>query len=141
MLVWGPTCGPYSCLRWPKVLGENFVAALKELGPFGAVSLAAADAPAPTGSIIVDGKFTKIDPGSRTKRYFVGFGAGKSAVSVTGTVKDATGTRLAAFQQTRYGVMGMGGGDSLGKLLSDSRSIGEDIAKFLSAWAMGKALD
>jgi hypothetical protein len=37
--------------------------------------------------------------------------------------------------------MGMGGGDSLGKLMSDSRSIGEDIAKFLARWARGESLD
>jgi hypothetical protein len=35
----------------------------------------------------------------------------------------------------------MGGGDSLGKLMSDSRSIGEDIAKFLAKWARGESLD
>jgi hypothetical protein len=37
--------------------------------------------------------------------------------------------------------MGMGGGDSLGKLMSDSRSIGEDIAKFLGKWARGDSLE
>ena len=36
--------------------------------------------------------------------------------------------------------MGMGGGDSLGKLMSDSRDIGEDIGKFLVKWAGGKDL-
>jgi hypothetical protein len=33
--------------------------------------------------------------------------------------------------------MGIGGGDSLGKLTSDARSIGEDLAKFISEWAKG----
>ena len=37
--------------------------------------------------------------------------------------------------------MGMGGGDSLAKLRSDSRSIGEDIAKFLAKWARGDNLE
>jgi hypothetical protein len=37
--------------------------------------------------------------------------------------------------------MGMGGGDSLGKMMSDSKSIGEDIAKFLAKWARGESLD
>ena len=37
--------------------------------------------------------------------------------------------------------MGIGGGDSLGKLMSDSRSIGEDIAKFLARWGRGDTLD
>jgi hypothetical protein len=37
--------------------------------------------------------------------------------------------------------MGLGGGDSLGKLMSDSRSIGEDIGKFLARWARGDSLE
>jgi hypothetical protein len=60
---------------------------------------------------------------------------------VTRTVKDSTGRTLAAFEQRRIGAMGMGGGDSLGKLMSDSRSIGEDIAKFLAKWGRGESLD
>ncbi len=39
------------------------------------------------------------------------------------------------------GTMGMGGGDSLGKLMSDTRAIGEDLAKFLSKWARGESLE
>ena len=56
-------------------------------------------------------------------------------------MKDADGKTLATFRQRRIGAMGIGGGDSLGKLLSDTRSIGEDIARFLEAWARGKSLD
>ena len=82
-----------------------------------------------------------LDPGSRAKRYFAGFGAGKSSVKVTGTVKDATGKMLATFTQRRVGAMGMGGGDSLGKLMSDSRKIGEDIANFVAKWARGDDLN
>ena len=97
--------------------------------------------PRPGGTLLVEGKFVQLDPGSRTKRYFAGFGAGKSSVKVSGTVKDSTGLTLATFQQRRIGSMGMGGGDSLGKLMSDSRSIGEDIAKFLAKWARGEGLE
>jgi hypothetical protein len=62
-------------------------------------------------------------------------------VKVAGSVKDTTGKTLATFEQRRIGAMGMGGGDSLGKLMSDSRSIGEDLAKFLAKWAKGESLD
>jgi hypothetical protein len=55
-------------------------------------------------------------------------------------VKGADGTVLATFEQRRVGTMGMAGGDSIKKMSSDSKSIGEDIAKFLSAWAGGKKL-
>jgi Domain of unknown function (DUF4410) len=100
-----------------------------------------ADEAVPEGALLIEGKFLTIDPGSRAKRYFAGFGAGKSSVKVVGSVKDATGRTLATFEQRRIGTMGMGGGDSLGKLMSDSRSIGEDIGKFLAKWARGEALD
>jgi hypothetical protein len=124
----------------PRVLAERLVATLTELGPYTTITTGEPEAPVPPGSIVIDGKFTKIDPGSRAKRYLVGFGAGKSTVTVTGSVKDQAGVVLATFKQTRHGVMGMGGGDSLAKLLSDSREIGVDIAKFLSTWAKEKSL-
>jgi hypothetical protein len=36
--------------------------------------------------------------------------------------------------------MGVAGGDSMKKLEGDTKNIGEDLAKFLSAWATGKKL-
>lgn len=124
----------------PRVLAERFVAALKASGGYkDVIALKAGQAP-PAGALVVSGRFLTLDPGSRAKRYFAGFGAGKSSVEVAGDVKDATGRTLATFQQRRIGTMGMGGGDSLGKLISDSRSIGEDIARFMTAWASGGKL-
>lgn len=124
----------------PRVLAERFVAALTASGPFKEVRALTGDE-TPGEALVVEGKFVTIDPGSRTKRYFVGFGAGKSSVKVTGLVKDASGRTLATFEQRRVGAMGLGGGDSLGKLMTDSRNIGEDIAKFLAKWARGDSLD
>ena len=125
----------------PRVLAERFVTALDASGAFKTVRALKADEAVPEGALIVEGKFLTLDPGSRAKRYWAGFGAGKSSVKVTGTVKDSTGRTLASFEQRRIGAMGMGGGDSLGKLMSDSRSIGEDIAKFLAKWARGQQLN
>ena len=124
----------------PRVLAERFMLTL-EKGPFKSARVLKADESAPEGAVVVEGQFLTIDPGSRAKRYFAGFGAGKSSVMVAGTVKDVTGRTLATFEQRRIGTMGMGGGDSLGKLMSDSRSIGEDIGKFLARWARGEKLD
>lgn len=124
----------------PRVLVEQFSATLKAGSPFKAIQVLKADDAAPEGTLVVEGKFLTMDPGSRAKRYFAGFGAGKSSVEVSGAVKDSTGRTLATFQQRRIGAMGMGGGDSLGKLMSDSKSIGEDIAKFLAKWAKGESL-
>ena len=125
----------------PRVLAERFVSTLEKSGPFKSVRAWKADEAVPDGALVVEGKFVALDPGSRTKRYFAGFGAGKSSVKVVGAVKDSSGRTLATFEQRRIGSMGMGGGDSLGKLMSDSRSIGEDIAKFLAKWARGEKLD
>jgi uncharacterized protein DUF4410 len=124
----------------PRVLSERFVATL-EKGPFKNVTALRADEAVPEGAITVEGKFLTLDPGSRAKRYWAGFGAGKSSVKVSGVVKDAAGRTLATFEQRRIGTMGVGGGDSLGKLMSDSRSIGEDIAKFLAKWARGENIN
>jgi len=115
------------------MLADAAVVALQKSGLFKSAAVLAPDAPAPSGAVVVEGRFTVVDPGSRTKRYFAGFGAGKSVLEVTGAVKNADGNTLATFRHRRIGVMGMGGGDSLGKLLSDARSIGEDIAGFLDA--------
>jgi hypothetical protein len=124
----------------PRVLAERLTAALTKTGPFKEVRLLKSDQSIPEGALVVEGKFIELNPGSRAKRYFAGFGAGKSSVKVAGTVKDSSGKTLASFEQRRVGAMGVGGGDSLGKLMSDSRSIGEDIAKFLTTWAKGESL-
>jgi Domain of unknown function (DUF4410) len=124
----------------PRVLAERLAATLTESKSFKQVQVAKADDTLPAGGLVIEGKFVTLDPGSRAKRYFAGFGAGKSSVEVEGSVKDASGRTLATFEQRRIGAMGMGGGDSLGKLMSDSRDIGEDIGKFLVKWASGADL-
>ena len=125
----------------PRVLAERFATALQNSGPFKSVRVLKVEEEVPEGAILVEGKFVTLDPGSRAKRFLAGFGAGKSSVKVVGSVKDSTGRTLATFEQRRIGAVGIGGGDSLGKLMSDSRSIGEDIAKFLGRWGRGDSLD
>jgi len=125
----------------PRVLAERFVASLGTSGPFKTVRALTTGEAVPAGALVIEGKFVELNPGSRTKRYFAGFGAGKSSVKVVGSVKDSSGRTLATFDQRRIGAMGLGGGDSLGKMMSDARSIGEDIAKFLAKWARGDTLD
>lgn len=125
----------------PRVLAERFASTLQASGPFKQVVVLKDGDTAPDGALVITGKFLTLDPGSRAKRYFAGFGAGKSSVKVAGTVSDAQGKTLATFEQRRIGSMGMGGGDSLGKLMADSRNIGEDIAKFMSKWVRGDKLE
>lgn len=123
-----------------RTLGDEFVAQLKKLGPFTEVALLEEGAAPPADAILVEGKFTEMDPGSAAKRAFVGYGAGKSGVKVDGAIKKADGTLLATFNQRRVGVMGGGYKDSMGKLMGDTIAIGEDIAKLLNAWGSGKKL-
>jgi hypothetical protein len=124
----------------PRVLVDRLAATLTESKSFKQVQVAKGGEAMPADAVVIEGKFLTLDPGSRAKRYFAGFGAGKSSVEVSGVVKDANGRTLATFAQRRVGAMGMGGGDSLGKLMSDSKDIGEDIAKFLTKWAAGANL-
>jgi hypothetical protein len=121
----------------PRVLADRLAATLTESKSFKQVQVAKGDEAVPAGGVVIEGKFKRLDPGSRAKRYFAGFGAGKSSVEVEGSIKDANGRTLATFAQRRIGAMGVGGGDSLGKLMSDSKDIGEDIGKFLTKWASG----
>ena len=86
----------------------------------------------------IDWKFIGSLEGRRLQGYVPP--SGKSGVTVEGTVKAADGTVLATFTQRRVGVMGVAGGDSMKKLESDAKDIGEDLANFLSAWGKGKKL-
>ena len=123
----------------PDLFVEAFKAALAEGGAFKAAPAADGEA-VPESALVVEGKFLKIDPGSRAKRYLGGFGAGKSGVQVTGSLKDASGKVLAEFTHMKHSGMGIGGGDYVKFLSDDTRDVGRDIAMFLTKWATGKDL-
>jgi len=94
----------------------------------------------PAEYLVIEGKFLAIDPGSRAKRYWAGFGAGKSGVKVTGTVKDSSGKVLAEFTHMKHSGIGVGGGDYMKFLSDDTKDIGKDIGTFLIRWAAGSDL-
>ena len=123
----------------PGILAGSTVASVVERGPFETARLDDGG-PIPDGAIVVEGAFTELDPGSKAKRYWAGFGAGKGAIAVEGTVRDAAGNVLAEFRQRRLTVMGVFGGDYESKMQADLDNIGEDIAKFLHHWTTGKKL-
>jgi hypothetical protein len=58
--------------------------------PAQAAAAGAADAPAPPHALLVQGEFTKIDQGNKTKRVFIGFGKGASDVQAHVKVSLAT---------------------------------------------------
>ncbi len=123
----------------PRLLADSLVAERRHKG-FSDVRLASAD-DAPDGAVVIQGRFTILDPGSKAKRYWAGFGAGKGSVEVEGSVKTASGDLLAKFRQKRITVMGVVGGNYRKKMTSDCKSIGEDIADFLHRWSEGMKLD
>jgi hypothetical protein len=123
----------------PGILAGSTVASLLDSGPFTTVSLDNGS-PIPEGAIIIEGTFTDLDPGSKSKRYWGGFGAGKGVVAIAGTIRDPAGNVLAEFRQRRLTVMGVFGGDYESKMKADLDNLGEDIAKFLSHWTTGKKL-
>jgi hypothetical protein len=84
------------------------------------------------GVLVVTGKVTKMEPGSRAKRYWVGFGAGKSIVEIAGDVVDGgSGKVLARFRHARASGIGVFGGDYQKFLSDDTREVGEDVGKML----------
>lgn len=124
----------------PKLLSDSFVSTLVATGTFKTVR-ADDQTNLPEDALVVTGRFTQIDPGSKAKRYWAGFtGAGRSGTSVEGAVTDASGHVLATFKQQHIAVMGVFGGDYVKKMTSDCRSLGEDLAVFVNTWATGRVL-
>lgn len=123
----------------PPLLTAELVKAIRMEGPFEQVA-SASEAAVPENALIIEGKFTTIDPGSRAKRYWAGFGAGKGSWVIRGTIKDTSGNLLAEFEQKRITVVGVFGGNPIKKLRADCERLGDDLASFLNAWATGKNL-
>jgi len=119
----------------PRILAEAIVEGLSPAGSFPFVKVS--EDPAPENSLVVEGRFTMINPGSRAKRYWGGFGAGMSGVAVEGTVLTSDGRVLAEFQHRRHSGIGIGGGDYVKFLTDDTRDVGTDIAQFLKRWVAG----
>jgi hypothetical protein len=84
------------------------------------------------GALVVKGKVTRMDPGSKAKRYWVGFGAGKSLVEITGDVVDGASNKvLARFRHAKASGIGILGGDYQKFLTDDTHDVGEDVGKML----------
>jgi uncharacterized protein DUF4410/PEGA domain-containing protein len=84
-----------------RIMTEELIDALqRELPTAKAVSLDAA--PAQLEGLVLEARFSKLVPGSRAKRFWLGFGAGKSVTEVSGEVRErATGRVVARFTHAR----------------------------------------
>ena len=82
------------------------------------------------GTLIVRGKVVEMDPGSKSARYWAGFGAGAARAKIEGELVDAkTGEVLVRFTQERRSGVGMMGGDYQELMQRNLNTIGEDVAK------------
>ncbi|HTG34174.1 MAG TPA: DUF4410 domain-containing protein [Thermoanaerobaculia bacterium] len=85
------------------------------------------------GTLVVRGKVTTMDPGSKAARYWGGFGAGAARTEISGEVVDAgSGKVLLRFLQERRSGWGLFGGDYEKLMNRNLRAIGEDLAGALT---------
>ncbi len=77
-----------------RIMTQELLAALERVLPAAAVSHLPAAIP-PEG-LVVDCRFSRLVPGSRAKRFWLGYGAGKSILEVSGDVRDLSSARVVA---------------------------------------------
>lgn len=121
----------------PRLLLESTIDGLREAG-FVDVAELDTEGPMPAECLVIEGEFTRLNPGSQGKRYFVGFGAGRSQVCMTGRLVDAAGELLMKFDHCRHEAWGLMGGQSTGQMAKDSHASGVHLAEFMEQWAEGK---
>lgn len=84
-----------------RIMTEELIASLKRELPTAKV-VALADVPVESEELVLEARFSRLVPGSRAKRFWVGFGAGKSVTEVSGVVRErASGRVMARFTHAR----------------------------------------
>lgn len=78
-----------------EIMTEELVAAIQKQIPSAKVLTDSADPPEQQ-ALILDCNFSKLVPGSRAKRFWVGFGAGKSILEVSGEIRENPSGRVVA---------------------------------------------
>lgn len=79
---------------------------------------------------VVTGRLTLIDGGSRSTRYWVGFGAGAAKLSIAGSVREGN-REVASFSRERWSGTGVFGGASASLLEKCARAVGADVAEMI----------
>ena len=120
----------------PIAFRAALVQRLSEAGGFAEV-LALDEGEIPANSLVVEGRFTVLNPGNRAKRYWGGFGAGKAKVCIEGRVLNPEGEELATFADCRSGtgMLSFAGGKAEGMMSNDVYKAAFNSAEFLSLWA------
>ena len=110
------------------VLAEEIASELRRRGYQAEAIPASATA---RSSVVVSGRLTRVDGGSRALRYFVSFGAGAAKFGAAGEVIGRDGARLVTFSDERWSGWGVFGGSSQSLLQKCVRSVGADIAEMI----------
>jgi len=112
---------------------EPFLIGVKKGFPDASIAKSASAA----GTLIVRGKVTVLDPGSRAKRMWVGYGAGAARTAIDGEIVDAkSGEVLIRFtQERRSGIEKFGRGSSYEEIMNRNlTAIGEDAANIIKSF-------
>jgi hypothetical protein len=115
----------------PHLLAVDLVESLRDSG-FDAQFYS--DGSTSRDSMMLSGRFTELDPGSRTARVWLGFGAGQSKVCVDGTVV-REGATIGRFSHCRSGI-GRGGSDP--PVNGNADRIARRVADLFTKWAGGQ---
>jgi hypothetical protein len=78
-----------------RIMTEELVASLQRELPTAKV-VASEGVPEQSEGLVLEARFSRLAPGSRAKRFWLGFGAGKSVTEVSGKVRERATDRLVA---------------------------------------------
>ena len=126
----------------PVLLQSELVRQLRATGLFGkVVNLSETEfKPGSERALRLEGTITRLAPGSRALRYWVGFGAGRSKAQAEMRFVDAqSGQVVMVTADRRVAAYGVFGGDSEDHLKESFGDMARDLAKFLARLAKGEA--
>lgn len=126
----------------PAYFQSEMVRRLREAGLFErVVHLGETTAPAGSDAVLrLECAITRLAPGSRALRYWVGFGAGRSKAQAELRFVDvATAKVLMVTADRRVAAYGVFGGDSEDHLKESFGDMARDLARFLARLSRGEA--
>ena len=126
----------------PPFFQAELVRRLRESGLFARI-VNASETEFKSGSekaLRLEGEITRLAPGSRALRYFVGFGAGRSKAQAELRFVDAeSGQVVLVVADRRAAAYGVFGGDSRDHLRESFDDMARDFGKFLLRLSKGQA--
>jgi len=126
----------------PPYFQAELVRRLRESGLFGRVVNASETdyTPGDEKVLVLDGAITRLAPGSRALRYFVGFGAGRTkAQAEMRFLEGATGEVVMVTADRSVAAFGIFGGDSRDHLRESFDDMARNLGKFLVRLSRGEA--